>query len=142
MKVKAGNTTRDGLFSIEVVACIGACGLAPVISINGEFYAKVSVTSLSNIIETYKPDYIIDDNRNRLYSYSPDMQEWTLNLFINSWNSFGLKKYVQIKPKGIIEKLTTRQIEELAVTNFNMSYPHRIVEDYESAIKWIKEGDN
>ena len=103
---------------------------------------QVLMMDLKNIIETYKPDYIIDDNRNRLYSYSPDIQEWTLNLFINSWNSFGLKKYVQIKPKGIIEKLTTRQIEELAVTNFNMSYPHRIVEDYESAIKWIKEGDN
>ena len=103
---------------------------------------QVLMMDLKKIIETYKPDYIIDDNRNRLYSYSPDIQEWTLNLFINSWNSFGLKKYVQIKPKGIIEKLTTRQIEELAVTNFNMSYPHRIVEDYESAIKWIKEGDN
>ena len=103
---------------------------------------QVLMMELKKIIETYKPDYIIDDNRNRLYSYSPDIQEWTLNLFINSWNSFGLKKYVQIKPKGIIEKLTTRQIEELAVTNFNMSYPHRIVEDYESAIKWIKEGDN
>ena len=54
LNVKAGNTTRDGLFSIEVVACIGACGLAPVISINGEFYAKVTATSLSDIIHTYK----------------------------------------------------------------------------------------
>ncbi len=54
LKVKAGDTTRDGLFSIEVVACIGACGLAPVISINGEFYAKVTSTSLAEIIETYK----------------------------------------------------------------------------------------
>ncbi len=31
LKIKAGETSRDGLFSIEVVACIGACGLAPVI---------------------------------------------------------------------------------------------------------------
>ena len=50
LKVKAGETTRDGLFSIEVVACIGACGLAPVITINGEFYAKVNSTSLNEII--------------------------------------------------------------------------------------------
>ncbi len=35
--IKPGNTTRDGLFSLEVVACIGACGLAPVIAVNGEF---------------------------------------------------------------------------------------------------------
>ncbi len=54
IKVKAGDTTRDGLFSIEVVACIGACGLAPVIAINGEFYAKVTAASLSEIINTYK----------------------------------------------------------------------------------------
>ena len=54
LKVKAGETTRDGLFSIEVVACIGACGLAPVISVNGEFYAKVNANSLAEIIETYK----------------------------------------------------------------------------------------
>jgi NADH-quinone oxidoreductase subunit E len=54
LKVKAGQTTRDGLFSIEVVACIGACGLAPVISINGEFYAKVTPESLKGIIEEYR----------------------------------------------------------------------------------------
>ena len=52
--IKAGKTTRDGMFSIEVVACIGACGLAPVICINGEFYAKVTTASLSKIIDEYK----------------------------------------------------------------------------------------
>lgn len=54
LKIKAGQTTRDGLFSIEVVACIGACGLAPVISINGEFYAKVNKNSLKDIIDEYR----------------------------------------------------------------------------------------
>jgi len=53
LKVKAGKTTKDGMFSIEVVACIGACGLAPVIAINGEFYAKVTAESLQNIIDDY-----------------------------------------------------------------------------------------
>lgn len=54
LKIKAGETTRDGLFSIEVVACIGACGLAPVISINGEFHAKVTAACIGEIIEDYK----------------------------------------------------------------------------------------
>jgi NADH-quinone oxidoreductase subunit E len=54
LKVKAGETTRDGLFSIEVVACIGACGLAPVVAINGEFHAKVTAASLGEIIDSYK----------------------------------------------------------------------------------------
>ncbi len=40
--IEPGRTTRDGVFSMEVVACIGACGLAPVISINGEFHARVT----------------------------------------------------------------------------------------------------
>jgi NADH-quinone oxidoreductase subunit E len=51
LKIKPGQTSRDGLFSLEVVACIGACGLAPVISINGEFHAKVSENSIDEIIE-------------------------------------------------------------------------------------------
>ncbi len=54
LKVQAGNTTRDGLFSVEIVACIGACGLAPVVSINGEFFAKVTAASLTEIVESYK----------------------------------------------------------------------------------------
>ncbi|MBN1183025.1 MAG: NADH-quinone oxidoreductase subunit NuoE [Bacteroidales bacterium] len=54
LKIKAGQTTRDGLFSIEVVACIGACGLAPVIAINGEFHAKVTTELIKSIIESYR----------------------------------------------------------------------------------------
>lgn len=61
LKISAGQTTRDGLFSIEVVACIGACGLAPVISVNGEFHAKVTPESLKEIIEEYKLRRICND---------------------------------------------------------------------------------
>jgi len=49
--VEPGRTTRDGLFSIEVVACIGACGLAPVISINGEFHARVTPEEIPVLLE-------------------------------------------------------------------------------------------
>lgn len=52
--VRAGQTTRDGLFSLEVVACVGACGLAPVISINGEFFARVTPEKINKIVETYR----------------------------------------------------------------------------------------
>lgn len=54
LNVKAGQTTRDGMFSIEVVACIGACGLAPVITVNGTFHAKVTAQSIKEIMEDYK----------------------------------------------------------------------------------------
>jgi NADH-quinone oxidoreductase subunit E len=51
LKITAGQTSRDGLFSIEVVACLGACGLAPVISVNGEFHADVSTKKLQSILK-------------------------------------------------------------------------------------------
>lgn len=54
LKLKSGETTRDGLFSLEVVACIGACGQAPVIAINGEFHAKVTPDSVVKIIEEHR----------------------------------------------------------------------------------------
>ena len=52
--VNPGQTTRDGLFSIEVVACIGACGLAPVITINGEFFAGMTSDSGKELLATYR----------------------------------------------------------------------------------------
>ncbi|PKL45956.1 MAG: NADH-quinone oxidoreductase subunit NuoE [Candidatus Riflebacteria bacterium HGW-Riflebacteria-2] len=52
--IKAGETTRDNMFSIEVVACIGACGLAPVIAINGNFHAKVKPDDIPEILRTYR----------------------------------------------------------------------------------------
>jgi NADH:ubiquinone oxidoreductase subunit E len=54
LSVEAGDTTKDGLFSLEVVACIGACGLAPVIAINGEFHANVEGKSVKKILKSYK----------------------------------------------------------------------------------------
>ena len=52
--IRAGETAADGMFSLEVVACIGACGLAPVISVNGEFHAGVTTDSIKDIINTYR----------------------------------------------------------------------------------------
>ena len=54
LKIEPGQTTRDGLFSLEVVACIGACGLAPVISVNGEFHAKLDANKVSKVLRDYR----------------------------------------------------------------------------------------
>ncbi len=54
LRIKPDETTRDGLFSLEVVACIGACGLAPVISVNGEFHAKLTGDDIPGILERYR----------------------------------------------------------------------------------------
>jgi len=50
LQIEPGQTTRDGLFSIETVACMGACALSPAISINGEVHAKVSPARLVKLI--------------------------------------------------------------------------------------------
>ena len=50
LKIKPGQTSRDKVFSLEVVACMGACGLAPVVNVNGEFHAKVTPRKLASII--------------------------------------------------------------------------------------------
>jgi NADH-quinone oxidoreductase subunit E len=39
--IPAGSTTKDGLFSLETVACLGACSIAPAITINGDFYGRL-----------------------------------------------------------------------------------------------------
>jgi len=54
LNLQPGQTSRDRLFSLEVVACMGACGLSPVMSVNGEFYAKVTPKKLINIIQECK----------------------------------------------------------------------------------------
>jgi NADH-quinone oxidoreductase E subunit len=62
LKVEPGQTTRDGLFSLEVVACIGACGLAPVICINEQFHANLSTKKIAKILDTYRQRADEDDN--------------------------------------------------------------------------------
>jgi len=51
LKLKPGQTSRDRFFSLEVVACMGACGLSPVMNLNGEFYAKVTPKKMVKIIQ-------------------------------------------------------------------------------------------
>ena len=48
-----GDTTSDGKFTLEVMRCIGACGLAPAISINGKVYKQVNPDKLMSILEKY-----------------------------------------------------------------------------------------
>ncbi len=54
LEVAAGATTKDGLFTLEVVACLGVCGLAPVICINGDFHAAVTPNMIKRIIRKYR----------------------------------------------------------------------------------------
>jgi NADH-quinone oxidoreductase subunit E len=61
LKVEPGQTTRDGAFSLEVVACIGACGLAPVICVNDTFHANVTSKSIPRLLTDYRKRAANDD---------------------------------------------------------------------------------
>ena len=52
--IGAGQTTEDGLFTIDALRCIGACGIAPAVTINGKVYPKVAVSAVKGIIDEYK----------------------------------------------------------------------------------------
>ncbi|WP_425449857.1 NAD(P)H-dependent oxidoreductase subunit E [Dethiothermospora halolimnae] len=52
--VEIGGTTKDRKFSLEATRCIGACGLAPVMTVNEDVYGKLDVSEIDDIIEKYK----------------------------------------------------------------------------------------
>lgn len=52
--VKGGETTKDGLFTLEKVACIGCCSLSPVMVVNDETYAKLTPDSTRKIVKEYQ----------------------------------------------------------------------------------------
>ncbi len=51
-----GETTEDGMFTIDALRCIGACGIAPAVSINGKVYPKVAVNSVPKIVEELRKE--------------------------------------------------------------------------------------
>ena len=52
--IGVNGTTADGLFSVEAVRCLGCCGLAPVIVVNGEVHGKLETKDIPGIIEKYR----------------------------------------------------------------------------------------
>ena len=54
LKIKPGETSDDGMFTLDALRCIGACGIAPAVQINGTVYPKMSVDKVAPLIEQYK----------------------------------------------------------------------------------------
>ena len=52
--IGVNGTTPDGLFSVEAVRCLGCCGLAPVVVVNGEVHGKLETKDIPGIIEKYR----------------------------------------------------------------------------------------
>ncbi|KAA3635212.1 MAG: NAD(P)H-dependent oxidoreductase subunit E [Calditrichaeota bacterium] len=51
LKIKAGETTKDMKFTIEVVSCVGACAMAPVVAVNDKYHGSVKVSKVKKMIK-------------------------------------------------------------------------------------------
>ena len=54
LEVKVGGTTEDRRYSLDVVRCIGACGLAPAMLVNDDVYGRVKTTKVMEILDRYE----------------------------------------------------------------------------------------
>jgi NADH-quinone oxidoreductase E subunit len=58
--VQPGQTTRDGLFSYEIVSCMGGCHNGPVLNVNGEYYTHIRAEQLPELLKRLK--YVIEND--------------------------------------------------------------------------------
>jgi NADH-quinone oxidoreductase E subunit len=54
LRCEVGYTTKDGLFSLETVGCLGSCAQAPVLLIDDKYYARVKLDKVPKILKVYK----------------------------------------------------------------------------------------
>jgi NADH-quinone oxidoreductase E subunit len=52
--IEVGQTTKDGLFSLETVACLGCCSIAPAMMVNGTFFGRLDKKKLEGLIEKWR----------------------------------------------------------------------------------------
>jgi NADH-quinone oxidoreductase subunit E/NADP-reducing hydrogenase subunit HndA len=61
LQIDDGETTEDLHFTLETVACIGACGLAPVIMVNDETHGRLTPEDIPRILDEYKKSKTLDE---------------------------------------------------------------------------------
>ncbi len=54
LNIPVGDTTADGLFTLQATRCLGACGLAPVMTVNDEVYGGLTPDDIPGILEKYR----------------------------------------------------------------------------------------
>jgi len=62
LEIKSGEVTPDGRFSLDATRCLGACGLAPIMTINDDIYGHVVQTEVDEILRKYLEDEPSDIN--------------------------------------------------------------------------------
>lgn len=62
LDIEAGETTKDGLFSLETVACLGCCAIGPVIVVDGHYHAQTTIRNVASFLKKYKKNEKNDEN--------------------------------------------------------------------------------
>ena len=52
--IEVGETTRDGLFSLETVACLGCCSIAPAMMVNGKFFGRLEKKTIEELVDRFR----------------------------------------------------------------------------------------
>jgi NADH:ubiquinone oxidoreductase subunit E len=56
LNIKPGDTTEDGEFTLETVACLGCCAIGPVVVIDGDYHAQTTIRKAGAILKKYKKE--------------------------------------------------------------------------------------
>ena len=59
LHVEEGQTTQDGLFHLQIVRCLGCCGLAPVVKVDSKIYSKVRKDQVADILSEYEQEQAV-----------------------------------------------------------------------------------
>ena len=54
--IKEGEVTEDGMFSLELVNCLGSCALSPVMVVDDDYHGKVAVDKIDEILDSYRKE--------------------------------------------------------------------------------------
>ena len=63
LNIKEGSSTEDGMFTIDTLRCVGACGLAPVVIVDGKVFGRVKVGDVENIIKQYSEEDMLVNSK-------------------------------------------------------------------------------
>jgi len=63
LKVAPGETTKDQLFTLQTVNCLGCCALGPVMVVDGTYHGKMSSTKIDKVLDKYRSGVeVVDDD--------------------------------------------------------------------------------
>ena len=54
LNIPVGSTTPDGKFTLQATRCLGACGLAPVMTVNGDVYGRMTADQVPDVLAKYR----------------------------------------------------------------------------------------